>query len=239
MKYFKFTQISAESGISWMIEQPRSGPSLPFTILPGLTNVTQLSYDPAYYVGEADDSAQANPDNFMFEITAQERAEELQKHIEHLRQQRLDKIYAEEKEFRGAIFSKYDESASVAGVYKYEEAKSLVADNTASAVTVRQEATLRGLDPVVLAQRIITNHEDYRSKEAKIAGIRGLIFDRLTGFTFDLQNPDASVQEFFLEEKIGERTENRFVEGVITEVTVDVMVGKYEHAIGTRYTNLG
>ena len=239
MKYFKLTQISADTGISWMIAQPVSGPSLPFTLYPSLTNVIQLAHNPAYYIGEVDDSAQADPDNYMFEISSQERAEELQAHIEHMRQERLNRIYAEEKEFREGIFSKYDESASVAGVYKYEEAKALIADNSATASTIRQEATLRGLNPVTLAQRIVTNHEDFRSKEAKIAGIRGLIFDRLTNFTFDIQNPDASVEEFISSEKIGERTENRFQDGEMKNILVDVNVGKYELAIASRLKYLG
>lgn len=239
MKYFKFTQISEETGISWMIKQPLSGPSLPFSLLPGLSNTTQLSYDPAYYIGQADDSAQANPDNFIFEITAQERAEELKKHVEHMRQERLDNIYSDEKEFRQGVFSKYDESASIAGVYKYDEAKALVADNTAAAPQIRQEATVRGVDPVTLAQRIITNHEDFRAKEAKIAGIRGMVQDRLTSYNFDLQSPDQSVEEFLSMEKVGEKTEKRFENGQMVDKTIDVMVGKYSLAIETRYQYLG
>lgn len=239
MKYFKFTQISAESGISWMIEQPLSGPSLPFTILPGLTNISQLAFDPAYYVGEADDSAQANPDNFIFEINAEERAELLKNHIDHIKYHRLQNIYDEENELRKGNFNKYDSTATVAGIYKYEEAKALVADNSAAAPSIRQEAILRNVTPLVLAQRIITNHEEFRTKEAKIAGIRGLIFDRLTNYTFDLQNPDTSMQEFFSTEKIGEITLKEIEDGVLIDKVKDVIVGKYELAIAYRYQYMG
>lgn len=235
MKYFKFAQISAETGISWMKAQPISGPSLPFSLLPGLSNIIQLAYDPAYYLGVTDDTAQASPDNFIFEITEAERAEELKKHVEHIRNQRLEKIYEEERNFRQAIFSKYDESASVAGVYKYDQAKQLVTDNTAAAPLVRQEATIRGMDPVALAQRIIDNHEGFRNKEAKIAGIRGLVFDRLSNFVFNVNDADGSMSEFFSQEKVGEETEEKVVDGVEQTITNNVMVGKYVLDIGTRF----
>jgi len=238
MKYFKFTQISAESGVSWMIEQPLSGPSLPHSILPGLTNITQLAHTPAYYIGQVDDSAQPNPDNYIFDLTEEERALELSKHVEHVRNQKLEKIYREEKEYRQAIFSKYDESASIAGVYKYEEAKTLLADSAASAVLIRQEASIRGMAPVALAQKIFDNHESFRSKEAKIAGIRGMVLDRLTSYTFDLNNPDTSVEEFFATEKIGEKTVEKYIDGTLTVVTEDVVVGKYDLAIDSRFSAL-
>lgn len=227
MKYFKFTQISEETGISWAIAQPLSGPSYPFSLLPGLSNIISLDHDPMFNIGEANDEAQANTDNYIFEITAQERAQEIQKLIDFKIQEKLSKIYQEEKEFRQTIFSKYDESASIAGVYKYEEAKQLINDSEALAPQIRQEASIRNVNPVVLAQRIISNHEDFRNKEAKIAGIRGYIQDRLNNFTFDLQNPDASMTDFNSMEKIGEE--------IIDGVTTDVLVGKYDLNIGTRF----
>ena len=233
MKYFKFTQISEETGISWAIDQPVSGPSMPS--LPGLTNVIQLNYDNLYYIGEVSDEATPNPENYCFEITAEQRAEELKKIVDVEISRRIDRIYQEEKEFRQAIFSKYDESATIAGIYKYQEAKELIADSQATAPSVRQEATVRGLDVMVLANRIVTNHEAFKSKEAKIAGIRGKIQDRLNNFVFDLNNADVSFNEFYTREKIGTVTRNEMENGVMVEKEVDVMVGKYDLAFGERY----
>lgn len=234
MKYFKFTQISAETGISWAIAQPISGPSYPH--LPGATNLIQLNYDKLYYIAEVSDEAIPNPENYCFEITAEQRAEELKKIVDFEIQRKLDNLYQEEKEFRRAIFSKYDESAITAGIYKYQEAKELVDDSQAAAASVRQEATVRGLDPVVLANRIVTNHESFQSKEAKIAGIRGKIQDRLNNFVFDLNNADASYNEFYTREKIGTVTRNEMEDGVMVEKEVDVMVGKYDLALGERFS---
>ena len=126
MKYFKFTQISADTGVSWAVAQPVSGPSFPS--IPGLTNVIQLNYNNLYYIGEVSDEATPDPANYCFEITSEQRAQELKKMIDWEIQKRLDTIYQEEKEFRQAIFSKYDETAMIAGAYKYQEAKELLAD---------------------------------------------------------------------------------------------------------------
>ena len=236
MKYFKFAQISAESGISWAIEQPISGPSMP--PLPGLTDVEQL--DQNYYVGTTDDSAVAVPENHIFEITFSEYAQHLKDKVLSVSREWLSDCYKQEIDLRNLVFGKYHDTASVAGIYKYEEAKALVADSTATATNVRAEATLRGVDPVVLANRIITNHEDFRIKESNIAGVRGKVVDRLTAFTFDLTDPKTSFTEFFSVEVIG--TEPGFVysqeEGRFVSGTVDVKVGKYSPSLATRYVNI-
>lgn len=195
MKYFKFTQISADTGISWVIDQPVSGPTLPFDILPGLSIVAEI--DKPYYLGTANDEAQSNPKNYIFELSFEEFATELKNvTLSEITKRKID-IYKEEYDLRTSIFNKYHESASLAGIYKYEQAKLLVADSNAVAPDVRAEATAREMDLLVLANRIIQNHEDFRSKEAKIAGIRGKILDRLNSFVFDMNNPILSHSNFY------------------------------------------
>lgn len=233
MKYFKFTQISGETGISWVIAQPASGPCYP--PLPGLNNIIQLNYAPLYYIGEASDDAVPNPDNHCYEISFEERALELKKIVDVEIARTLDRIYDEEKEARRFIFNKYDESAVIAGVYKYQEAKQLLQDAQAAAPNIRQEASVRGLDVLVLANRIVSNHEAFQSKEAKISGIRGKMLDRLNNFVFDLNNPDVSYNEFFSAEKIGEREIDKFEEGQVVQTTEDVKVGKYHLSFGERF----
>ena len=235
MKYFKFAQISAETGISWAIAQPISGPSYPD--LPGLdlSTAVQLAHSPTYYIGQVDNGAVPNPDNHIFELTAAEYAQELKQHVMHQLDKEKDSIYQEEYNFRNSIFSKYHDTASTAGIYKYEQAKALVADATAAAPDVRAEATARGVAPAVIANRIITNHEDFRAKEAKIAGIRGKIFDRVSTYVFNLEDAGGSYTEFLTQDVVGTRTENVFEDGEMVEKVVDVKVRKYQLGLGTRF----
>lgn len=235
MKYFKFTQISADTGISWAIAQPVTGPSWPE--IPGLDlgASVQLAHTPIYYIASVSNEAVADPDNYIFELTAGEYAEELKQHVMYQINKEKDSIYQEEYNFRQAIFSKYHETASTAGIYKYEQAKALVADATAAAPDVRAEATARGVAPSAIAARIITNHEDFRTKEAKIAGIRGKVFDRVNSYVFDLEDAHGSYAEFLTEEVVGTATEQVLEDGEMVEKVVDIKVRKYQLTLGTRF----
>jgi hypothetical protein len=235
MKYFKFAQISQDTGISWAIAQPLSGPSWPS--IPGLNlnESIQLSHSPIYYLAKASDDAIPNPENHIFELTASEYAQELQQHVMHILNAEAESIYREEYEFRQAIFSKYHDTASIAGIYKYEQAKQLIADSLAEAPEVRAEASLRGVDSVIMAQRIITNHENFRAEEAKIAGIRGKILDRLNSFEFDLANADSSYIEALSEETIGTEIITDFEGGQPIEKQIDVKVRKYVLDLAARF----
>ena len=51
---------------------------------------------------------------------------------------------------------------------------------------------------------------------------------------FDLNDADASFNEFFTREKIGTVTRNEMENGTTVEKEVDVMVGKYDLALGER-----
>jgi hypothetical protein len=235
MKYFKFAKISKETGISWAIAQPISGPSWPD--IPGLDLNTsiQLSHNSIYYIAQVDDTAEANPENHIFELTTEEYAQEIKQHVMHMLNKEKDSIYQEEHNFRQSIFSKYHETATTAGIYKYEQAKSLLENEEADAPDVRAEASARGVNVTVLAQRIVENHESFRQKEAKIAGIRGKILDRLEEYEFDLNGADASYAEFLTEEVIGTKTYTEFENGESVEKEVDVKVRKYSLSLGARF----
>ena len=236
MKYFKFTQISSDTGISWAIAQPVSGPSWPD--IPGLDISSSIQLNNLYYLAQVSDEAIANPDNHQFELTPEEYAQELKTHVLHQLNREKDNIYKEENEFRRSVFSKYHETASIAGIYKYNQAKELLVNNDAPALEVRAEAAARGSMVLELANRIIQNHESFRDKEAKIAGIRGRILDRIEAFVFDLDNPETSYQEFLEEEIIGTREERVMENSEMVNKTVDVKVGKYKLDIGTRFNFL-
>jgi len=235
MKYFKFAQISQETGISWAIEQPLSGPSWPEIDGLNLNETVQLAHNQTYYLAKVSDTAVANPENHIFELTAEEYAEELKQHVMTHIDKEKNSIYAEEKSFRESIFSVYHETATTAGIYKYQQALELVDDETADAPDVRAEATARGVDVLTLANRIIENHESFRAKESKIAGIRGKILDRLQTYEFDLENPDDSYAEYLTEEVIGTTTRKVFEKGEMVDKEVEVKINKYTLNLGTRF----
>lgn len=233
MKYFKFTQIDASTGISWAIAQPISGPSMPN--LPGLTSVVNLAHNRIYYVAKVDDSAQEDPSNHFFEITFEEYAKELKDHVNHIINERKSKIYIEEKEFRQGVFSNYDVTAIAAGIYKYDEAKMFLADNSAIASSLRSEATFRGITTQSLAEKIVANHESFKEKDSKIAGIRGKILDRLNNFVFNLSDPEASLSEFKDTETIGTTKEKVLENGILVEKDIEVKIEKMSFNISTRF----
>lgn len=235
MKYFKFAQIDAETGISWAIKQPISGPSWPE--IPGLnvSDSIQLAQNSTYYLAKVDDSAVADPDNHFFELTLEEYANELKEHVMIQLNKEKNTIYQQEADFRNSVFSTYHDTATIAGVYKYNQAKELVADETAAAPDVRAEAAARGVTPVVMANRIIQNHESFRAKEAKIAGIRGKIQDRINAFSFNMQDPEGSLAEFLTEETIGTTKNMVFENGEMVEKDVDIKVFKYSLSLPTRF----
>lgn len=233
MKYFKFTQIDASTGISWAIAQPISGPSMPN--LPGLTDVVNLAHNRIYYVAKVDDSAQEDPSNYFFEITFEEYAKELKDHVYHILNERKQRIYIEEKEFRQGVFSNYDVTAIAAGIYKYDEAKMFLADNSAITSSLRSEATFRGITTQSLAEKIVANHESFKEKDSKIAGIRGKILDRLNNFVFDLTNPDSSLSEFMSYETIGTVTKKELENGSLVDKEVEVKIMKYSLNLPLRF----
>ena len=230
MKYFKFTQISEESGKSWLIEQPLSGPSLPRFLIPGLNYTVRVDQD--FWVGTADDAAVANLDNYIFEITKEEYAEFIKRDFLFAISSAKHNIYQEEKHLRDKVFSTYHETASTAGIYKYEQAKALILDPNASAPDVRLEVATRGGDVAVIAQRIVTNHEDFRAKDAKISGIRGKMLDRYNSYEFNSDDPVAMFEDYFTREQIGE--ERKMPDNENSELR-PVYVNKYALDFNIRY----
>jgi hypothetical protein len=235
MKYFKFAKISADTGISWAIEQPTSGPSWPE--IPGLdlNKAIQLATNPTYYVAPVGNAANPVAENHIFQLTFEQYAKEIEQHVLYNLNREKEWIYEAEHLFRNSIFNKYHETASIAGIYKYEQAKVLVADVDADAPVIRIEADARGVDPVVMANRIIENHESFRNKEAKISGIRGKILDRLNAYQFDLSDPEGSYDEFMSEEVIGTRTLPEWQRAIGEPTEVEVKVRKYQISLESRF----
>lgn len=178
-KYFKFHQVDCETGISVEIEPSVNGPTHPQ--IEG-RKVIFVSDDVFY--ATVSDSAEENPDNYIFEISADEFKSELEKEISKIRNAYIENLYGNEKSLREQLLGNYHNTATIAGVYKYEEAKNLL-DNGVNSSIIDIEASIRGITSEEMAQRIVDNHNKFREIDAKISGLRGKLLDRVNSFVLD------------------------------------------------------
>lgn len=231
MKIFKFLSVDAKTGISVEIERPQEGPTAPN--LPGMGEVF---YFGGWMYATVGNTAKANPDNYIFEITQEEFDNVIHTEFDSSKSRRIADAYEEEKGIRSALFGKYHESATVAGVYKYEQAKAILADPTADAPDVEAEATARGVDVAVIAQRIVDNHEAFRLTEAKLAGLRGKIVDRINGLEFDETDVLGSWQELVERQEVIGTHEDGPANGAGGRPEGnEVKVGYYSPSLGLRW----
>lgn len=230
MKIFKFRQVDAKTGISVAIEKPLEGPTNPS--LPGLVEIfDQYNY---FKYAHVDDSAVADPENFIFEITEEELSADVQGKASQLVESWKAQVYQNEKDLRQQVFGKYDDTATSSGIYKYQEALKFLEDGTPS-LDITTEATVRGVTETEIAERIVVNHEAFRVKEAKIAGLRGKILDRLNAYTFDSNDPLGSWDELVKRmEVIGQR-EPGPGPNPGQEPDLDVKVGYYSPELALRW----
>lgn len=233
MKIFKFKKVDAKTGISVDIEKPREGPTNPN--LPGLEVVFDFNY---FTYANVDDTATAEPENYIFEIDQAELDQAIKdKTLQYLRE-RKEEVYKQEKDLRQQLFGKYHDTASLAGVYKYEQALAVLADPTADAPEIEAEATARGVDIDIIAQRIIDNHLAFRVKEAKLAGLRGKITDRLDAFVFDDADAIGSWKELMERTEVIGQREPVLGVGPNSDENLDVEVGYYSPELNTRWQYL-
>ena len=190
MKIFKFLSVDAKTGISVEIERPKEGPAKP-----NLAGMGEVFYFGGWMYAEVDDAAEANPENYIHEVSQDDFDAVLAAEFANVKAARIENAYKEEKDIRAALFGKYHDTASAAGIYKYDLAKAYVADNTVDAGAVAAEATARGLTTLEMANKIVTNHEAFRTTEAKLAGLRGKVVDRLSGLAFDATDALGSWRE--------------------------------------------
>ena len=232
MKIFKFRQVDAKTGISVAIERPMEGPTNP--ALPGLVEIfDEYNY---YKYAHVDDTSTPDPENFIFEITEAELVDDVQGKVNDTLAYWKDLGYKNEKELRQLVFGKYDDTATSSGIYKYHEALKFLEDGTPS-LDITTEAEVRGVTETEIAERIVENHEAFRVKEAKIAGLRGRILDRLDAYIFDDTDPLGSWDELVKRmEVIGQREPGP---NPGPDPDLDVKVGYYypELALRWQYMN--
>jgi hypothetical protein len=198
MKYTKFQQVDSITGISVLIETPKEGPVLPK--IPGLDNLA-LSYNCQWYYGTTSDEFIANPENYIYELTKEQYAEELTEKIELLKNDLVNNLYEEEKYLRETKLGPYHDTATTAGVQKYNEAKVYLDTGVASEFLI-SEATLRAISVDEMCQKIVERYEKFRKIDSKISGIRGKILDRVNSFAVDQSDPWYSHEEWENKEEI-------------------------------------
>lgn len=191
MKLFKTTLVTETNEVSKLIETDLSGYKLP--TISGLKCITKSLKDENYFYCLVDDTAVDDPNNHIYNLTGNELYEELNEHLVKVKLEVIDKCYKEEKAIRIELLSKYHDTALVSGLSKYEQSLQLLENSEASAPDVRNEATVRGITAIELANKIITNHNTFKLLDQKISGTRGKIVDRANNFTIDPQDPIASL----------------------------------------------
>jgi hypothetical protein len=234
MRYFKFTQVDSITGISVNRETSKEGPKNPD--IDGLQILMQDGINSCFFYGTVSSSAVPNPENQCWELTLQEFADAVKANLDREVDRAREQLFEEERGLRRVYLQgKYDDTASIAGIYKYDQAKAYLAGNPGSYQVLQTEANVRGVTLQVLAERIVANHESFRNKEAIIAGLRGKQLDRINGFQFDEADPWGSWQEFFKLETIGTRTEQMFENGQMVDEEVPIQVRHYGPELGARY----
>ena len=218
-KNIKWIKVDSVTGVSEATTKPTNG-----AVNPNLSGLTQTFDWGQYQYGTADDSVTVDPSNHIHEITDAELITDIYGKIDEFVRTWKVVAYERELDLRKQQLGTYADSvyASAAG-YKYDAAVAFISSATPNA-GLTTEAFYRGTTVGTLAAKIKTNHEAYITKEAKIAGVRGLYTDRIDGIIAGIDTSTVakaleSYAGIHTEEKVGERTT-----GISTE---DINVGYY------------
>ena len=229
-KNIKWIKVDSVTGVSEATTKPKNG-----AVNPNLSGLTETFDWGQYHYGTADDSVSTDDSNFIHEITDGEWIADIKGKIDEFVRTWKTVVYEQEIELRKKELGTYADSvyASASG-YKYDAAVAFISSATPNA-GLTTEAFYRGTTVSTLANKIKTNHEAYITKEAKIAGIRGLLTDRIDGIMAGI---DTSTVAKALESQAGIHTAEKIGTkslGIGTE-TEDVEVGFYSpYGLSERY----
>jgi len=205
-KNFKWIKVDCVTGVSEATARPTNG-----LVNPNLSGLTEQFDWGQYHYGTVDDSASSNDSNHIHEITDAEYIRDIHGKIAEFVREWKTLVYENELDLRRDELGTYADSvyASASG-YKYDAAVAFISSATPN-VGLTTEAFYRGCTVSTLANKIKTNHEAYVEKEAKIAGIRGMMYDRIDGIlagidTSTVAKSLTSYAGIHTEEKIGERS---------------------------------
>ena len=218
-KNIKWIKVDSVTGVSEATTKPTNG-----AVNPNLSGLTEQFEWGQYHYGTADDGVSTDDSNHIHEISDAEYITDITGKIDEFVRTWKTLVYQKEIDLRKRELGTYADSvyASASG-YKYDAAVAFISSATPNA-GLTTEAFYRGTTVSTLANKIKTNHEAYITKEAKIAGIRGLLFDRIDGIMAGI---DTSTVAKALESIAGIHTEEKIGE-ITTEVgTEDVNAGFY------------
>ena len=218
-KNIKWIKVDSVTGVSEATNKPTNG-----AVNPNLSGLTESFQWGQYHYGTADDGVSTDDSNHIHEISDAEYITDITGKIDEFVRTWKTLVYQKEIDLRKRELGTYADSvyASASG-YKYDAAVAFISSATPNA-GLTTEAFYRGTTVSTLANKIKTNHEAYLTKEAKIAGVRGLYSDRIDGI---LAGIDTSTVAKALESIAGIHTEEKIGE-ITTEVgTEDVNSGFY------------
>ena len=227
-KNIKWIKVDSVTGVSEATAKPTNG-----AVNPNLSGLTETFDWGQYKYGTADDSVSTDDSNHIHEITDAEWISDITGKIQEFVREWKVVVYEQELELRKTELGTYADSvyASASG-YKYDAAVAFIDNGTANA-GLTTEAFYRGCTVSTLANKIKTNHEAYLTKEAKIAGIRGLLSDRIDGI---LAGIDTSTVAKALTSYAGIHTNEKIGTRTIGSETEDIEVGFYKpDGLTTRY----
>tara|TARA_B100000427_G_scaffold91144_1_gene75278 strand:- start:214 stop:912 length:699 start_codon:yes stop_codon:yes gene_type:complete len=218
-KNIKWIKVDSVTGVSEATTKPTNG-----AVNPNLSGLTEQFDWGQYKYGTADDSVSTDDSNHIHEITDAEYITDITGKIQEFVREWKTVVYEQEIEIRKKELGTYADSvyASAAG-YKYDAAVAFISSATPNA-GLTTEAFYRGTTVGTLAAKIKTNHEAYIEKEAKISGLRGLMYDRIDGI---LAGIDTSTVAKALESYAGIHTSEKVGETITGIGTEDVEAGFY------------
>ena len=218
-KNIKWIKVDSVTGVSEANAKATNGATNP-----NLSGLSQSFDWGQYQYGTVDDSVTVDPSNHIHEITDAEWITDITGKINEFVREWKVLVYEKEVELRKVELGTYADSvyASASG-YKYDAAVAFISSATPNA-GLTTEAFYRGITVGTLAAKIKANHEAYITKEAKIAGVRGLYSDRIDGIIAGI---DTSTVAKALESYAGIHTSEKVGERTLGITTEDVTVGYY------------
>ena len=230
-KNIKWIKIDSVTGVSEAITKAKNG-----GMNPNLSGLQEQFDWGQYHYGTADDSVSTDDSNHIHEITDGEYITDISGKIAEFVRNWKTVVYKQEIELRRQQLGDYHDSvyASASG-YKYDAATAFISSATPNA-GLTTEAFYRGTTVATLAAKIKTNHEAYITKEAKIAGLRGMMYDRIDGILAGIDTSTVakaleSLAGIHTEEKVGTKTEGSNTEDVnVGFYNPDTLALRYEYS---------
>ena len=199
-KNIKWKKVDGKTGISIGITPNYDTDYHRGPVNPNISGLTQGDFEmDDWYYGTCDDEVtigSAENNNDLWEISDADYIEDIRAKTNDLKETWLHKLYEEEFELRQRVLGTYADSvyASSSG-YKYDAAIAFLNNGTPNA-GLTTEANVRGISVTALATKIKNNHEEYIHKEAKICGIRGMMYDRISSIGINTSSVDSALASY-------------------------------------------